>query len=930
MLGFNNEFYKKLFYSLDNNSVLMKVEKDGTYYPVWCSKEFTDMMEGSMEDFIRLETGGTMKTIHPDDRDAVSYLFRHHITRDAKNTLTVRKLTMSGKWIWVCINYAFINDGDDVYAYCTYFDVSELKESQNRTEAMYNELNRELTELADDSLAALRSNVTKGIIEEVHGRDLYAADKVGAKAADLIQARLDNMPIEADRKKYIETFNLERLKERYYLGEGPVSLVLFSKRQSGRQCFIKYYASMRKDPETGDIIVLGVETEYNSEKVTEVLNSKVLAHQYDMVSYVVNGTYGVVIGDPGNARKGNIFPRKNSGSYMDYIRDHVIPAASVKHHDRDALLEALSPETVEKKLEESEPYTCDIVCEIDGEIYNKRFAFYAVDKETKFYILLKSDITDVIREQQERNEALTLALEEAKQANIAKTAFLSNMSHEIRTPMNAIIGLDNIALKEKNLSPETREQLEKINGSAKHLLGLINGILDMSRIESGRMVLKSEEFSFGSMLDQINTMIDGQCREKGLTYECRVNGELADFYIGDDMKLKQVLINILGNAVKFTPAKGSVTFTTENVAQYGDQCTLRFIIQDTGIGMDEEYLPRLFEAFSQEDGATTNQYGGTGLGMAITKNLVTMMHGNISVKSKKGEGSEFTVNVTLKKSERKNSRAGTIRPQDMKVLVIDDSRDDCEHARSVLESLGISADIFTSGSEATEHVRLAAARHEAYDLILTDMRMPECNGIEVTRTLREITGSGSTVIILTAYSWEDIEKEALEAGADGFMAKPLAAENVMSSFGKALSAKKASPAKEKRKADLNGKHILIAEDVQINAEIMKKILRMKGMTADHAVNGKLAAEMFAASPEGYYSAILMDIRMPVMDGLSAASAIRASERHDAGTVPIIAMTANAFDEDVQNSLQAGMNAHLSKPVEPDKLYATLEELIESY
>ena len=345
--------------------------------------------------------------------------------------------------------------------------------------------------------------------------------------------------------------------------------------------------------------------------------------------------------------------------------------------------------------------------------------------------------------------------------------------------------------------------------------------------------------------------------------------------------------------------------------------------------MDEKYLPRLFDAFSQEDGATTNQYGGTGLGMAITKNIVAMMNGDISVKSRKGEGTEFTVNVTLKISDRKNDPDGAIRPQDMKVLVIDDDENDRSHAGSVLKDMGISADICTGGVDALESVKLAAARHEAYDLILVDLKMPDQNGIEVTRELRKITGSDSAVIILTAFSWDDIEDEAREAGVDGFMSKPLMQENVMSAFEKAYSTRNAASARRKHKADLSGKRILLAEDVAINAEIMKKILKMKGMTAEHAVNGKIAAEMFAASPEHYYDAVLMDVRMPVMDGLASTAEIRAMDRADAACVPIIAMTANAFDEDVQNSLQAGMNAHLSKPVEPDKLYAALEELIES-
>ena len=928
MIGFNDIFYKDLFYSLDNNSVLMQVEADGSYFPIWCSEEFTVMMEGSSDDFIKLESGGTMKTIHPDDRDEVAYLFKHHVTRSGTNHLNIRKQTIKGNWIWVCIHYSFIAYNAKMYAYCTYFDITEIKEGQRQTQAMYDELNKELNALADESLATLRINLTNGVVEEARGRDLYFTDRDGAEINSVLKARADNIVIDSDRKRYGSNFDIEALKSLYRSGGDTRPLIIFSRRQSGRQCFIKYTVSLRKEPNTGDIIAFMTESEYNSEKVTEVLNSKVLAKQYDMVSYVVNGSYGVVIGDSGNITRGNIFPRNMNGSYMEYIWDQVIPAASSKVHDKEELLRALSAETVEMKLQESEPYTVDVTCEIDGEIYNKRFTFYTVDRETKFFILLKSDVTDILRAQREQNEALALALEEARQANLAKTAFLSNMSHEIRTPMNAIIGLDNIALNEKNLSPETRDQLEKINGSAKHLLELINDILDMSRIESGRMVLKNEEFSFGEMLGQINTMINGQCRDKGLNYDCRLAGSFSEYYIGDDMKLKQVIINILGNAVKFTPAGGTVTFTAENVKTYGDKCTIRFTMKDTGIGMDKEYLPRIFEAFSQEDGTRTNKYGGTGLGMAITKNIVEMMSGDISVDSEKGVGTTFTVNVTLKVSSRKDDgNCGDIRPQDMKVLVIDDEEVDREHARIVLDEMGVKSDICASGAEAIENVKLCLARREAYSLILVDLKMPEQNGIEVTRRIRELSGDDSAVIILTAYSWDDVAEEAKRAGVDGFLAKPLYAANLRNEFAQAQQRRNASFTEAKRKTELNGRRILLAEDVMINAEIMKKILSMKGMITDHAENGQLAAEKFAASEVGSYDAVLMDVRMPVMDGLQATAAIRAMDRPDAKTVPIIAMTANAFDEDVQMSLQAGMNAHLSKPVEPDRLYETLSGLI---
>ena len=524
------------------------------------------------------------------------------------------------------------------------------------------------------------------------------------------------------------------------------------------------------------------------------------------------------------------------------------------------------------------------------------------------------------------NKQLRAALEDANQANLAKTAFLSSMSHEIRTPMNAIIGLDNIALNDPNLPEKTREYLEKIGASAHHLLGLINDILDMSRIESGRMSLKNEEFSFSEMLDQINTMINSQCQDRNLNYECRIIGHIDDYYIGDDMKLKQVIINILGNAVKFTNAPGTVSLIVEHAAEFEGKTTLRFIMKDTGIGMEKSYLSKIFEPFSQEDSSKANKYGSTGLGMAITKNIVEMMNGNISVESEKGVGSTFTVNVTLNNSRRARLDMAEIDPQELKVLAIDDDPVACEHAKIVLEEIGIAADTCLSGKEAIEMIQLKAARHEAYNLIFVDWKMPEQDGIEVTREIRKITGSESAVIVLTAYQWDEIEDEALKAGVDSFMAKPLFASNVLTAFRQAISNKTMGNT-EAEEADLAGCRILLAEDVEINAEIMIEILDMMEISVDHAENGQIAVDLFQKHPEHYYDAILMDMQMPVMDGLTASKTIRSSKQADSQTIPIIALTANAFDEDVQRSLQAGLNAHLAKPIEPDVLFQTLGSLI---
>ncbi len=549
----------------------------------------------------------------------------------------------------------------------------------------------------------------------------------------------------------------------------------------------------------------------------------------------------------------------------------------------------------------------------DGLVHDVGACFVDVDLET--------------RRSMEQQQTLQDALTAAEAANRAKTAFLSNMSHEIRTPMNAIIGLDSIALNDTDISEHTRDSLEKIGASAHHLLDIINDILDMSRIESGRMTIKHEEFSFSKTLEQVNTIISGQCRDKGLHYECRTIGKIDEYYIGDDMKLRQVMINILGNAVKFTPEGGSVIFTIEDVARMEDKATIRLTIADTGIGMSEEYLPRLFDAFTQEDSSTTSRYGSTGLGMPITKSIVELMNGTISVDSKKGEGTTFVVTVTLGQAGQEELRdaGGTIRPHEMNVLVIDDDRIACEHAKVILGQAGISCEVVTSGRDAIEMVKMRHARREDYNLILVDWKMPEMDGIETTKQIRAIVGNHTPIIILTSYNWEDIEEEARSAGVDTFAAKPLFAGTVMDEFREAFRRKNEQLVKET--ADLKGRRVLLAEDVAVNAEIMMMVLSMREMEVDHAENGRIAVEMFTSHEPGYYDAILMDLRMPEMDGLEATRRIRAMDRSDAAAIPIIALTANAFDEDVQRSMQAGLNAHLSKPVEPELLFETLENLI---
>ncbi len=607
---------------------------------------------------------------------------------------------------------------------------------------------------------------------------------------------------------------------------------------------------------------------------------------------------------------------------------------SVEESYRQGFLDFIKPDNVRQALAGNSIIAYRYLAQRDGKEYYEMIRMagvrHAEDRDDHIVHAVGLGLTVIdeeMREAMTKNRALAEALNLAEQANIAKTAFLSSMSHEIRTPMNAIIGLDSLALRNESNPKETREYLEKIGASARHLLGLINDILDMSRIESGRLVIRKEEFSFSGMLEQLNTMVMSQCSEKGLHYECSVIGGVSDYYIGDDMKLKQVLINILSNAIKFTDAPGSVTMTVERTAVFGDHSTVKFCIKDTGIGMDKDFIPKIFDSFTQEDSSRNNKYGSTGLGMAITKSIVELMNGTISVESEKGAGTEFTVIITLTNSQHEGPATSYVDPKDMHILIVDDEEIAAEHARIVLDEVGIKSDTCYDGQTALNMLEVQHAKHEPYGLVLLDWKMPEMDGLEVAKEIRQRYDKETTVIILTSFNWDVIMDEALHIGVDSFLAKPLFASNVIDEFERIARKNNMSLYKEKKRADLKGRRILLAEDVVINAEIMKEIIRMRGAEIDHAENGRIVVDMFAKSREGYYDAILMDVRMPEMDGLEAAKTIRALDRPDAKIIPIIALTANAFDEDVQRSLQVGMNAHLSKPVESEHLYQTLEELI---
>ena len=601
-------------------------------------------------------------------------------------------------------------------------------------------------------------------------------------------------------------------------------------------------------------------------------------------------------------------------------------AEGIYADDRETFRRAMTRKTLMKALGLKDIFIMTYRQMEDGRPVYVSMKVSRMEDDETFIIVGITNVDAEMRDAVAKSEVLAEALASAEEANRARSSFLSSMSHEIRTPMNAIIGLDTLALKKDNLDDATREHLEKIGVSARHLLSLINDILDMSRIESGHIALRKEEFSLSALVEAVGVQAVSMCNDKGLTYEGKILNETAEYFIGDDTKIKEALNNILSNAVKFTEAPGSVTLTAEQTAVYEEQATLCFIIRDTGIGMEQDYLPRIFDAFSQEDSSNKNKFGGTGLGMAITKRIVEILNGTISVESEKGKGTAVTVTVTLRISDHQEA-ASPIELKDLYVLVVDDEPIEAEHARALLEKAGIRADACTSGQEALRLMEEQHARRKPYNLVLMDWNMPGMSGLEASAEIRKQFENESTVVVLTAYNWDDIREQAERVGVNSCLPKPLSVSGLTEEIKRIVRRGSAPQLREVRRANLAGRRILLAEDLESNAEIMMDILAMENIRADHAANGRIAVEMFAGSEPGTYAAILMDVRMPEMDGLEAAAAIRDMKRADAKRIPIIALTANAFDEDVQRSLQAGMNAHLSKPVESDHMIRVLGELV---
>ncbi|MCM1121160.1 MAG: response regulator [Eubacterium sp.] len=573
-------------------------------------------------------------------------------------------------------------------------------------------------------------------------------------------------------------------------------------------------------------------------------------------------------------------------------------------------LETMTEEWVNPKTDEHKCFQISVYCTL-------------VQDEHKVIIYI-SDRT----KERAVQDTLAEALRIAQVANNAKSTFLSSVSHDIRTPMNAIIGFVELLRDDVENPDRVRDYVQRIDAASQHLLGLINDVLDMNKIENGSVALNLSEMNLSDIIDEINAIIRPQARAKNQTFEIFSSSVVHEHLQADKLRINQIIINLLSNAVKYTPEGGDIQMRLDELPQIADNYSrIRFTVSDNGMGMSEEYLQVIFDPFTRENTDVIRGIQGTGLGMAITKSLVDLMGGTIHVQSRPGEGSEFTVELELRICEKEDDPKFWNRYGVGKMIVADDDEEVCLNIVKTMQQTGVAVDYATSGEQAIEMMRTARTAGSPYDLILLDWKMPDLDGLQTARLIRKNYSDKIPILLFTAYDWAEIEEEAEEIGVAHFMPKPF----FMTTFKDVIRRVMGRRTKAKSKAGstvVKGKHILVVDDIEENRLILVKILSTLGAICDEACNGQEALNKFNASLPDTYDLILMDVQMPVLDGYEATKAIRSSSHPGAKTLPIIAMTANAFVEDVRMAIEVGMDAHIAKPVRLDKLKTTIQEVFE--
>ncbi|MCM1314491.1 MAG: response regulator [Alistipes senegalensis] len=677
--------------------------------------------------------------------------------------------------------------------------------------------------------------------------------------------------------------------------------------------------------------LLNATEQANKEMGEQLAIVEALSHDYTNV-FAVNAKTGTarIIKLEGYVTKGlkkdSVEEQPYTPILEQYIRDRVHP------EDKQYLTEALSLDKVSENLGKNIEYTGSYRIQISEGIHHFQYTYVKVEESSSeqngFILAGFRNIDEMIRREQEQKEVLAEALAQAQYANNAKTTFLNNMSHDIRTPMNAIIGFTSLAVTHIDNKSQVQDYLSKILTSSNHLLSLINDVLDMSRIESGKVKIEEKEVSLPDIMHDLKTIVQADVKSKQLEFYIDTLDVTNEMIICDKLRLNQVLLNILSNAMKYTKPGGMVSVRVIQTAEeQKNYASYEFRVKDTGIGMSPEFLKHVFEPFEREQTATVSGIQGTGLGLTITKNIVDMMGGTITVESEVGKGSEFTIKLRFRVVESPVKSQRLEHLADLRALVIDDDVNTCVSVSKMLSAIGMHPDWTTLGKEALIRTEFALEQNEPYSAYIIDWLMPDMNGIELVRRIRKVIGDIAPIIILTAYDWTDIEEEAKEAGVTAFCSKPIFFSELREVLAAPYEEKENSEETNTSELRFDGKKILLVEDNELNQEIARAILENVGFIIDTADDGTVAVDMIKNKPSDAYDLILMDIQIPIMNGYQATKAIRELDDIKKAEIPIVAMTANAFEEDREEAINAGMNGHIAKPINIEKLMETLKNIL---
>lgn len=868
--------------------------------------------------------------LHPDDKDQAldqldEFIYDHK--NQKKYEIEYRMKTKDGSYHWFRDQASMKRrkDGTAFHLVGIIINIDHEKEME-KLHRRYNAFHRAYTKSNLCELYVDLKNNHFDSLKEAHVSTTMTWDQ-------LVQTYIDKYGVTEEKETLHKIYDRQYLLEIFSNGQTEInyeSKIVYN----GETRWLRHIILRDENPNYAMVMIRDI-----TKSKIELENINTITKQNEAMDMLIQGTVKLV------DRYAMCNLENNTYQFFSHLDNDSIylPNGNFDQFTKDmakfyktvdfntTLVKEISIENIRSKLKKDSDIFRIEYCSLDETQY-KTIAITPISWKNGIVekvLLLAQDATQEKQIEIQSRKALQEAFDDVNKASKAKTQFLSNMSHDIRTPMNAIVGMTAIAGANIDNRERVLDCLTKITKSSRHLLGLINEVLDMSRIESGKISLNDEEFNLSELVENVLSLIKSDVRSHEHQFNVKINNIEHEDVCGDSLRIQQLLLNILTNAIKYTPDHGEIDFIINEIPTNSSKLgCYEFIVKDNGIGMSENFQKVMFDPFTRADENRATQIQGTGLGLAIAKNIAKMMHGSIDVVSTINHGSKFTITIYLPLQDKEMDKIDEF--IDLPVLVVDDDIISCETTVSILKDIGIDGEWVISGKEAIDQVKVKHNQNHDYFAIIIDWKMPEMDGIETTKRIRKIVGKEVTIIILSAYDYSVIEKEARDAGVDEFIAKPLFRSRLAATLkhaveGKAHSSK--STLEKLNQLDYSNKRILLVEDNELNSEIAKEIIGMTGAKIDVAQNGKEAVDIFSQAPDYYYDLIFMDIQMPILNGYEATAAIRSLPKHGAKTIPIIAMTANAFSEDIALSKISGMNEHIAKPLDLQKLKTVLEKWI---